>query len=102
MEAEMREMVEATGWVSSGVGGAEITAGFRDGDDRIRGRVVRSEHRREDPASDRFAISLEVSTMTYAAALEALAALRRGLVPAQPRRREGPTAPAPVPMPTTS
>ena len=96
-EAELQEMVETTGWTRTGVGGTEITAGFRDADDRVRGRVVRSEHRREDPASDRFAIALEISTMTYAAALEALAALRRGLVPMESRRRDAPLAPVPAP-----
>ena len=76
-EAELQEMTTATGWISTGVGGTEITAGFRDGDDRIRGRITRSESRRGDPAADRFSITVEFGALGYAAALGVLADLLR-------------------------
>lgn len=72
-EAEMREMVETTGWTCTGVGGAEIMAGFRDSDDGIRGRITRTEYRRGDPASDRFSITVEFGALDYAKALRVLA-----------------------------
>ena len=54
----------------------QITAGFRDGSDRLRGKVVRTELHPQQPEHATFALNLEVIGMDYARALAVLAAVR--------------------------
>jgi hypothetical protein len=76
IEAELAGMVEATGWICNGVGGTQPQAGFRSGDDRLRGRLVRSDRADGDPAQATFAITAEIGGLSYASSLAALAGLR--------------------------
>lgn len=76
VEAELAEMLTSTGWVCSGVGGTQPQAGFRSGDDRLRGRLVRADRADGDPAQATFTITAEIGGLSYARALAALAGLR--------------------------
>lgn len=76
VEAELADMTTSTGWICTGVGGTQPQAGFRSGDDRLRGRLVRSDRADGDPAQATFTITAEVGGISYAGALAALAGLR--------------------------
>lgn len=86
VEAELVGMIEVTGWICTGVGGAQPQAAFRSGDARLRGRLVRSDRTDGDPAQATFTITVEAGGINYAGALAALAGLRGAFA----ERHEGP------------
>lgn len=84
-EHELAEMATSTGWHCDGVSGRPMTAAFRDVLDLIRGTLTRTDRADGEPSAARFAITIEVGTLTYAQALGVLAALRGVPASAQPR-----------------